>query len=292
MAGRPQEPRFSLSLTPPVDDIAASESDWTTDRLTDPYVGDRLRIRQLEKVQAGVSSHGKPVYEMQEVGRGRKVYVLREEATYVTVTSVGMRRGIPTVWYSIEGSTSSSRRSPGGSLAIRAVLADNAIEPGRRQREVRRLAGSGPSAEIRATMTAEAHSEAERINAFNRHLHAAGDAGRARLMEGDTRYMQDLVPVDDARIAGWSTGAERVPTWVMACLLVINEGVDVASVPDHKTVVEPLPDPNTEGTAPPVSTAGFNELDDDDDGYYTPAIIGGDEDPDFTADPDDFEEAA
>jgi len=290
----PAKRHFVLSATPPADDYAPSESHWTERGVDRLYVGDFIRIRQGDRVLKGAGSHGQRIWNKTVRPDGSEITERVETATYAVVTRIGQKRGVPTAFYKVLSTTSADRTSPAGSLGIPAVLTDNAWPASKRQREVRRLAGSGPTAEERAAPDPVAHSLKMRQAEFAGLLKATEAAGGIDdLMHGDP-YRDDRTPVSIEMIEGWRDGVTEPPSWAFSVLRRLK-------IADEKFVAEASEDPGDielrgESSVPDLDTYQDSEdLDDD----PIPARVDDDiedlgyiPDPDAEDDEDDFRIAA
>ncbi|MEO9787556.1 MAG: hypothetical protein ABJF67_08100 [Aurantimonas coralicida] len=215
MAGKRLRPRFPLPEALPVGNPWGVPDDaWTEDGVDRLYAGDLIRIRQMIS-HTGTGSHGQKETAKARTATGRQIHMKREQLVFGEVISVGEKSGRPTVFYRTVGDDA---KTVGGSLSVAAIVADNAEPLGWRVREVRRLAGYGPSAETRAFMLPSEHSTFQRIAALNEALEVLGDAGWQRLLAGDVDYGKDLQPVTAERIQSWRDEEERIPAWALQCL--------------------------------------------------------------------------
>lgn len=215
MAGKRLKPRFPLPENLPVGNPWGVPDDhWTEEGVESLYAGDRIRIRQMIS-HSGTGSHGQKETAKARTSTGRQIHMKREQVIFAEVISVGEKSGRPTVFYRTVGDDA---KTVGGSLSISAIVADNSEPLGWRVREVRRLAGHGPSARIRAEMSPSEHSTSQRIQALTDALMVLGSAGRQRLFAGDMEYGKDILPVTEERIQAWLDNRERIPAWAIQAL--------------------------------------------------------------------------
>ncbi|HDZ71457.1 MAG TPA: hypothetical protein ENH55_01375 [Aurantimonas coralicida] len=277
----PAKRHFVLAATPPADDYAPSESHWVERGVDRLYVGELIRIRQGDRVLKGAGSHGQRIWGKTVRPDGREITERVETTTYAVITRIGQKRGVPTAYYRVV-STDSGRTSPSGALGIPAVLTDNAAQVGKRQREVRRLAGSGPTAEEREAMDPETHSREARRLEFAGLLDATREAGGYDdLLHGDP-YREDTTPVTDERFEGWRAGDYEPPAWAFSVLRRLK-------IADENFVAEAAEDPGEIELHGESSVADMDTLSVDEDPDDDPVTARLDEavyDPGYTIDPD------
>lgn len=299
--------------------------EWLEIGTDDLRVGDVIRVRQCLPVVAGRGSHGQPVFEKTAGYNHRQVKVRKEYLAVGEVQRVytkGTRtpgKTVLMVQYGLLWDCDHDKLSRvSNGFAQKTVIEANAKPIGKRQLEVRRLRGSGPTREERAEIDAETHSRLARAAMFANLWETVPTA--AIVLSGNPYVDEDKrdpVTMDD--IEAWLDGTVEPPAWAMNVLIKQREKhdtgdlpaglaaavdvppVEVPSVVEIETRQEPVVEADPAPVAavedaPVVDGDVHDPIMDDDlppppvaDDYGIPALVS--QPDEYMADPDDDDDA-
>ena len=306
--------------------------EWLEIGTDDLRVGDVIRVRQCLPVVAGRGSHGQPVFEKTAGYNHRQVKVRKEYLAVGEVQRVytkGTRtpgKTVLMVQYGLLWDCDHDKLSRVSSaMAQKTIVEANKKPIGKRQIEVRRLRGSGPTREERAEIDAETHSKMARAGMFANLWETVPTS--AIVLSGNPYIDEDkrtVVTMTD--IEAWLDGTVEPPAWAMNVLIKQREKHDTGDLPAGLAaavdappveaatvikVVETRQEPVVEADPSPVEDAKDTPAIDEDvhypaqdddlppppvaDDYGIPALVSQPDeymsDPDEDED-DDLEEAA
>ncbi|WP_024351035.1 hypothetical protein [Aurantimonas coralicida] len=211
--------------------------EWLEAGTDDLRVGDVIRVRQCLPVVAGRGSHGQPVFEKTAGYNHRQVKVRREYLAVGEVQRVYRKatrtpgKTVLMVQYGLVWDCDHDKLSRvSNGFAQKTVIEGNAKPIGKRQLEVRRLRGSGPTREERAEIDAETHSRLARAGMFANLWETVPTS--AIVLSGNPYIDEDkrtVVTMTD--IEAWLDGSVEPPAWAMNVLIKQREKHDDGDLP-------------------------------------------------------------
>jgi len=220
-----------------LDGLDAAGVEWLEAGTDDLRVGDVIRVRQCLPVVAGRGSHGQPVFERTAGYNFRQVKVRREYLAVGEVQRVytkGTRtpgKTVLMVQYGLLWDCDHDKLSRVSSaMAQKTILEANKKPIGKRQIEVRRLRGSGPTREERAEIDAETHSKMARAGMFANLWETVPTS--AIVLSGNPYIDEDkrtVVTMTD--IEAWLDGSVEPPAWAMNVLMKQRDKTDGGDLP-------------------------------------------------------------
>lgn len=220
-----------------LDGLNSAGVEWLEIGTDDLRVGDVIRVRQCLPVVAGRGSHGQPVFEKTAGYNFRQVKVRREYLAVGEVQRVytkGTRtpgKTVLMVQYGLLWDCDHDKLSRvSNAMAQKTIVEANAKPIGKRQIEIRRLRGSGPTREERAEIDAETHSRLARAAMFANLWETVPTA--AIVLSGNPYVDEDKRPtITMADIEAWCDGSIEPPAWAMNVLMKERDKTDAGGLP-------------------------------------------------------------